>query len=257
MIIGTLNIRNLYKLKRYNGVNYNGVDNTNILKSLLEQNDIDVLGVQELVRYYENNLRSKLQPEYSILGNYRFKSNIIVNNLEILNRFNESTAIITNQNVVYCDTMKLPWLGSTLPRIFTFALIDNEELGEFVFINTHLDFFSRNVQIKQLRKLKEIISKIKYPIILSGDFNLELGDSEFENFVNFLESIGIKRININETTYKNSECNGIIDHIFISDKFSCENFKVIETSDEFSDHNLLVAEIKKVIDKSKLVITNI
>lgn len=50
MIIGSLNLRNMYKLKRYNGIN-NGVDNTIILNDLIKENNIDVLGVQELVRF--------------------------------------------------------------------------------------------------------------------------------------------------------------------------------------------------------------
>ena len=66
MIIGSLNLRNLYKVKRYNGIN-NGVDNTIILNDLIKENNIDVLGVQELVRFYEESFKTKMSSDYKML----------------------------------------------------------------------------------------------------------------------------------------------------------------------------------------------
>ena len=243
MVIGSLNLRNLYKLKKYNGIN-NGIDNTITLNNLIKENNIDVLGVQELVRYYEDSFKTKISPDYKIVGKYRFGMNILVKNIDILNRFDESNSIITNQRIVDFKTINLPWFSSTLPRIAQLALIESKDLGKFVFINTHLDFLKEKVQIKQLKKLKKIISKIEYPIILCGDFNLEVKDSSFKEFVDYLDSIGIKRLSIDEPTYKGLGGKNIIDHIFVSKKFECESFKLIKTDDGFSDHNLLLVDIR-------------
>ena len=57
----------MYKLKRYNGIN-NGVDNTIILNDLIKENNIDVLGVQELVRFQEESFKIKMSYDYKIVG---------------------------------------------------------------------------------------------------------------------------------------------------------------------------------------------
>ena len=181
---------------------------------------------------------------YKIVGNYRFGMSVLVKNIELLNRFNESNAIITNQKIIDSETIKLPWFSSTLPRIAQLAFIENKDLGKFVFINTHLDFLKKRVQAKQLNKLKEVISKIEYPIILCGDFNLDTNDLIFKNFIDYLDSIGIKRVSIDKPTYKGIDEKNIIDHIFVSKKFECKSFKVVKTNNDFSDHNLLLVDIK-------------
>lgn len=191
----------MYKLKKYNGIN-NGIDNTIVLNNLIKENNIDVLGVQELVRFQEERFKTKMSSDYKIVGNYRFGMNVLVKNIGLLNRFNESNAIITNQKIIDSETIKLPWFSSTLPRIAQLAFIENKDLGKFIFINTHLDFLKKRVQAKQLNKLKKIISKIEYPIVLCGDFNLDTNDLIFKDFIDYLDSIGIKRILIDKPTYK-------------------------------------------------------
>lgn len=182
--------------------------------------------------------------DYKIVGNYRFGMSVLVKNIELLNRFNESNAIITNQKIIDSETIKLPWFSSTLPRIAQLAFIENKDLGKFVFVNTHLDFLKKRVQAKQLNKLKKIISKIEYPIILCGDFNLDTNDLIFKDFIDYLDSIGIKRISIDKPTYKEIDGKNIIDYIFVSKKFECKSFEVVKTNNDFSDHNLLLVDIK-------------
>lgn len=67
------------------------------MNNLIKENNIDVLGAQELVRFYEDSFKTKMSSDYKIVGNYRFGMNVLIKNIELLNRFNESNAIITNQ----------------------------------------------------------------------------------------------------------------------------------------------------------------
>lgn len=84
-----------------------------------------------------------MSSDYKIVGNYRFGMNVLIKNIELLNRFNESNAIITNQKITDSKTIKLPWFSSTLPRIAQLVFIKNKDLGKFVLINTHLDFLKK------------------------------------------------------------------------------------------------------------------
>ena len=147
-------------------------------------------------------------------------------------------------NVLYKhnDELKNEFINNPYTKILAF--IENKDLGKFVFVNTHLDFLKKRVQAKQLNKLKKIISKIEYPIILCGDFNLDTNDLIFKDFIDYLDSIGIKRISIDKPTYKEIDGKNIIDYIFVSKKFECKSFEVVKTNNDFSDHNLLLVDIK-------------
>ena len=72
MIIGTFNLQNQYFIKHYDGKNIQ--DNPAILNKLLSFYHIDILGTQEIVLPYLNNLRKELDTHYQIVGGFRFPS---------------------------------------------------------------------------------------------------------------------------------------------------------------------------------------
>jgi endonuclease/exonuclease/phosphatase family metal-dependent hydrolase len=114
-------------------------------------------------------------------------------------------------------------------------------------INTHLDYQIPSVQLRQLKFLKQIVKKYseKYPVILTGDFNMEIGTEHFAKFNDELKDLGLKRIEMNEkTNAEKFENKTAIDHIFIPNSWD-----VIETGTKeipnVTDHKEVYAEVRK------------
>jgi len=229
MIISTFNIKNDIK-------DYKRSKEKEIL-NYLNKNKLDILNLQELYKpLYKDLLKDLKNTKYTINNRFRFRLPLI------FNRINESTPIITNKKVVSTKTYWLPHFPSFLKRIITKTEI--EDNGEIISIyNTHLDFMFDKVKEKQLKKILNIIKKDKNKIILSGDFNLKNNKEIFNKFVSKLDSIGIKRVELNDKTLKQSKYHRAIDHIFISKDFKVIKKEIIKDLD-ISDHYPLLIEIK-------------
>lgn len=137
-----------------------------------------------------------------------------------------------------------------MPRIVTIAQIHDNNIGDIYAINTHLDYQLKNVQTKQLKNIYNIINILKdvYPIVLTGDFNMEIGiDSHFDEFVSSLEKIGMQRVPINNKTNASKFSNKTaIDHIFIPKNWLIENAGLIqdESLESITDHKGIYVETK-------------
>jgi len=260
IIIGSMNIQNKYKITDYDGLDEHGNDNAELLKRFLIENKIDVLGTQELVREFIDRIKKKIKPEYKIFGNFRFGSSNIVKKMEIFDRFNETVSIITKHPVIKTKTITLPWiprnpkdiirsvhLKSLRPRVATISLIDIEGFGKINFINTHLDHRLNIIQIRQMNYLQKIIEKSKYPVVLTGDFNMTLNMPRFRLFVDKLASIGYKRVPNAKPTYKYQKDKLPIDHIFIPNDWNIEEIEVSKDKylNNFSDHYPIIVKISK------------
>lgn len=183
----------------------------------LVKNKIDILGVQELYSKCSNDLEEKLKEiNYCVFGKYRFFLK------KLLNRVNERVAIITDKEILEDKTYRLPSFPSPLKRIVTKTVILYKGRKISVY-NTHLDYRSDKIKMRELRKLYNLISEDDNLIILMGDFNLKNNKKIFNDFVRKLELNNIRRVEINDKTFKNSRYKRAIDHIFLS-----ENFKVLE-----------------------------
>ncbi|MBD9098852.1 hypothetical protein EGP98_04595, partial [bacterium] len=92
------------------------------------------------------------------------------------------------------------------------------------------------------------IKKENNPIILTGDFNMTINNLLFKEFINELEKIGIKRVNVLEKTYKTHSKNNAIDHIFVSKKMNILKYKVIKDDKykDFSDHYPIIVFLNRV-----------
>lgn len=229
MIISTFNIKNDIK-------DYKKEKEQEIIK-FLNNNKLDILNLQELYKpLYKDLLKDLKHTNYHINNKFRFRLPLV------FNRINESTPIITNKKVLSTKTYWLPHFPSFLKRIITKTVIVND--GEKISIyNTHLDFMFDNVKEKQLKKILNIIKKDKNKIILTGDFNLKNNKEIFNNFVKELESLGIKRVELNDKTLKQSKYHRAIDHIFLSKEFKVLKKEIIKDLD-ISDHYPLLIEIK-------------
>lgn len=233
MKICTFNIKNNY--------NQYQKEKAKDIVDFIDKNNIDILCTQELFDICKNDINNYLsRTNYKIYGKYRFK-------LNILRKINESVSIITNQKVISNETFHLPYLPSLLKRIATKLIIKIDNYGEICILNTHIDFKYDLAKKRQLKKLLNIITDEKRPIIITGDFNLKNNNPIFNGFVDNLEKLGIKRVPINEKTLKQSKYKRAIDHIFISNDFELKKVNVIKDL-EISDHYPVLIDIE-VINK--------
>lgn len=252
--VGTFNVENS-KVNRAGGLRPDGLDNSELLAKEIQ--GFDLLGTQELTMGFANTLKLKMG-KYKLYGDYRYGK--LTSKIPLSNKIpsNENNNIITNKSVIFNKTITLPWMSknikdlpvsitklSILPCIATIvvAVVNGEKI---CMINTHLDYHVKSVQKLQLEMLKDLINKYKkeYPIILTGDFNMELSDLQFSKFVDDIKP-DLQRVEVDEKTwhgsYGRSAC---VDHIFVSNDYEIQD-KGIINSNGVSDHDIVYADIKK------------
>lgn len=260
IIIGTMNIQNKYKITDYDGLDDKGNDNAQLLKRFLIENSIDILGTQELVRDFIDRIKVTIKPNYKIIGNFRFGSSNLVKKIDVFDRFNETASIITKHSIIKTKTYTLPWIpfhpkdfitsikkASLRPRIVTSSIIDIPDFGKINFINTHLDHKLSIIQIRQMNYLQKLIEKSKYPVILTGDFNMTVNIPRFKMFIENLKNIGYKRVPNSHITWKKQKDKLPIDHIFIPESWKI-NAVAVPTDNylnNFSDHYPIIVKLSK------------
>lgn len=259
--IGTLNVQN-NKINRTGGITIDGIDNVQLLVQHINNNGYYFIGVQELTRIFSERFIDN-SATYKLYGNYRYGSSNLVKNIKVLDSFNESNAIVTSKQVVNSKTSLLPWFpfkphdlidalkhGSIMPRIISLAEINDDNLGTLYALNTHLDYQVKSVQIKQLKRIFNLIKHLtdsRYPIVLTGDFNMEIGTTHFDEFIENLQSLGLKRVPVNAKTnatkYPNQTA---IDHVFVPNTWIIENAGLIEDDllNNITDHKGVFADVK-------------
>ena len=215
MKILTFNIRNRYGIKNYNGI-YKGIDTVKNLSDYIKLSDIDIVCLQEVIGAYRDNLTASLD-NYYVYGKPRLGNNIFTKNIDKFKRFNESVNIYTKDEAIRCKCYKLPSLPEILPRVATLV---EYKVGSKVItiINVHLSAYNKISKNRQLKYLYKKINKINNPVILLGDFNMNIKSNIMNDFINKLDSIGIDHLEISGRTFKKSKRNLPIDHVFVSKK---------------------------------------
>lgn len=255
--IGTVNLQN-NKTNRKGGLRVDGTDTSKLVAQHIEEEQFDILGSQELTRNFVNNITSKLV-NYKLYGNYRYGSSPLAR-LPFINDFNENNNIVTSNEVIEEKTKSLPFVpndiaglktsllkASIMPRIATIIVTKDKNGNMLCAINTHLEYEIPSVQIRQLNFLKGIIEQYskKYPIVLTGDFNMEIGVEHFDKFNSELNGIGLKKVEVNEKTNADKFPNRTaIDHIFIPENWDVVNKGLNETKD-VTDHKEVYAEVRR------------
>ena len=106
-----------------------------------------------------------------------------------------------------------------------------------------MDYLIKEVQQRQLNVLRSFISALSayYPIVLMGDFNMELNDSLFSSFVSFLAQHGMKRVPIQGTTRKNK----MLDYLFVPQNWKIEQYGILKNKEIslLSDHFPIYVEV--------------
>ena len=214
-------------------------DKISFISNFIKDNNINIINVQELSIISTKRLKKSLK-DYKFYGTFRY--NKILNFLPM----NENNNIITNKNVSYNKTTRLKTKHflkkiihfPILPRIATIAIID-----DMCIINTHISNKIDIIKNSQLELLKSIINKYSdYKIVITGDFNMTLNNKSFKEFINYLESINIIRVPLNDITWRGKNKEYTLDHIFISKDINIKDKKII-SSNNYSDHDILYIEI--------------
>lgn len=234
MKILTFNVRNRYGIKNYSGI-YKGIDTIKNLSDYIKSNDIDIVALQEVVESYRDNLTNALGTYY-VYGKPRFGNNIFTRNINKLKRFNESANIYTKGEAICGKCYKMPSLPDILPRVATLVeyKIDSKVI---TIINVHLSAYNKISKNRQLKYLYKKIKHIKTPVILLGDFNMNIKSNIMNKFIDKLSNININHLEIKGRTFKKSKRNLPIDHVFISKSFKVKSVeKVKEKVVSFSDH---------------------
>lgn len=230
LIISTFNIKNNYN-------KYQKIKATDIYKYVLN-NNIDVLCIQEVFSKCRNDLEKNIEEsKYKLYGKYRYR-------LRIFRPISEAVSVLTRKEVLKNDTFHLPFLPSLLKRIVTRVEIKTDEFGKIVIYNTHLDYKFDIVKKRQLKKLLKYIRKEHNPIIVTGDFNLKNNNDLFLIFIKEMNDIGLKRVEVNDKTLKQSRGKRAIDHIFISKEFKLKKFEVVKDL-SISDHYPILVQLEK------------
>lgn len=254
--IGILNTRN-NKINRSGGIRKDGTDNAYLIAEHINKNDYLFLGTQELTYNFTKRLKEFLK-DYKVYGGYRLGNNKIIKYIFNLKDYNESNAIITKEKVKKNKTYLLPFFPwnfkdiklsfkkkSIMPRIATVVILEND----LCVINTHLDYYVKSIQKRQLKKILKLIKKYskKYSIVLSGDFNLEIDNEMFKKFINDLKQYDIKRVDVNLKTNSNKFKNkSAIDHIFVPKKWKILDANILkdESLKGITDHTGIYVDIE-------------
>lgn len=145
--------------------------------------------------------------------------------------------------------------SETRIAVISFVEIKGRKIA---FVTTHLGF-PEEARVGQVKELLKELSKIKTPLIVTGDFNTEIGSDSYklmnERFDEAWELSGNKTKKITLPFKKDGTGKGI-DHIFLSKG----DFKVLKTyvlkSGAASDHNILVAELEMIARKEITTLKN-
>lgn len=239
------NVQNKYRVENYNGI-YKNKDTVVSLANFIKKNNLDVLCLQEVLEIYRDRLIDNLDNYYAY-GNPRIGDNFFTRNIEKIKKFNESVNIITYLDVIFEKTIKLPTLPDFLPRIVTMIEVKNKS-QIITILNTHLSAYNKISKKRQLKHILNIIKDIKTPVILTGDFNMNIKSEILNGFIGDLEILGINHLDIKGRTFKKSKRNLPIDHIFISNSLKVKSLEVIKDKDMlFSDHYPILLEIKNEV----------
>ncbi len=231
--------------------------NAKEIKALVEKEKIDVLSLQEAVSEIVNSMKKEFKG-FHIIGKYRYGENFFTKKIPLLRKYNEATPIITNYPIIETENYSLPWIPksfsdlkksileyrSITPRILTETLIEIGEGQKIKVFNTHLEKRILRLKSRQLKKILKVISNSEYPVVLTGDFNMGLDQALFQKFVQQLKDVHLKRVPIDEKTWKYAKKNIAIDHIFVPEDWCVLSKKVVDN--QVGDHYLILAQCKIV-----------
>lgn len=213
----------------------------------------DTIGFQEVDPVWLATLRDGLKDQYAYVGEGRNggssgEYNPIFYKKDLFNLLDSGTKWLSETP----DVAASKYSQSSLPRIYTYALLERKSDGKKIMIvNTHFDHTSaeaRELQAKVLVKYLKTISD--YPIVLTGDFNCLENTSAFSTIIaagmQNSYKIADKKLNNSATFTNYGSSNKIIDFAFVSpESVAVSSYKVCDemiNNDYPSDHHPVLIE---------------
>lgn len=203
--------------------------------AMIEDQKPDIFGLQEALKmqldYIEENC-----PDYDHVGVHRDDGK---EKGEVMAIFwnTKTQEMIKWGNFWLSETPEIPSKGwdAACFRTATWALLKDKRYKKFYYyVNTHLDHIGQEARAKGLSLIVDRIDDINpegYPMILTGDFNVELGDPCLQSLVGRMESVrDIAPVTDSLITYNGwgaTDRSSAIDYIYESGFKATPSFETI------------------------------
>ena len=220
------------------------------LKKILSKYDADIMGFQEVVPEWFENIERDYSEEYGIFNFYRAKTNL------------EGNTILWKKDKFELLDKGQFWLSDTPDveskgwderfhcfRIVIWAKMRELASGkEFIFANTHYGFGDKG-QTDSADLIHKRLKDFELPIILIGDFNMKPDSAGYGQITKYYIDVNEMTARDTATTFHGyGRCNGEhIDYCFITEDIIPEDSILItDTVDEKypSDHYGILSKIK-------------
>ena len=201
---------------------------------MIDDQKPDIFGLQEALpeqkQYFEDVL-----PMYKGVGVPRDDGK---KNGEIMAIFwNKKTIKMLKWGTYWLsETPEVPskgWDAACL-RTATWALMKDKKSGKkFYYVNTHLDHVGWEARKNGLALIVDKIGKMNkegYPMVLTGDFNMEIDRPEFDDLKNQMKNAREEAVKTDHhNTFNNwgKNTTSIIDYIWYSGWSSCPEYQTI------------------------------
>ncbi|MBO5497787.1 MAG: endonuclease/exonuclease/phosphatase family protein [Bacteroidales bacterium] len=199
---------------------------------MLEDQKPDVFGVQEALEYQVRFIEEMCGYESVGVGRDNGKKE------------GEYMSIFWNKKKVSMLKWGTFWLSETpdkpsmgwdaaCKRTATWALMKDKRTGKkFYFVNTHLDHKGKEAQKNGLKLIVERIAEINpdgYPMILTGDFNMEPDNSNLADLDSKMQSVRkvAEKTDAHDTFNGWGRGKGIIDYIYVSGFSSYPEYQTV------------------------------
>ncbi|MFW8052178.1 endonuclease/exonuclease/phosphatase family protein [Vagococcus fluvialis] len=206
------------------------------LKHWLNQQEIDILGLQEVDEWTKRNPYSMVKHLEEIYSNHYFSKAMSFEEGEYGN------AILTRFPILSQDTVSFKEYGLE-KRVYQKVLL--EIMGKQIALyNIHLSFESPVIRQSQISDLLDELTKetAAYKIIL-GDFNIDQSLEEWQVFNDYQLINGYQGKWLRTFIEEDGNMNHYsIDNIILSNNIELVAIRNIVT--ELSDHSLLAAKIR-------------
>ncbi len=230
------------------------------LTALIRKNNLDILGVQEVLHHQLQDLQTGL-PEYSFVGVGRDDGKVKGEYSAIFYK-KEKFEVVKQSTFWLSETPEVPGSKSwdaAITRVATYAQLKDKNSGQaFLVLNTHFDHIGKEARLKSAILMKGFIEGYTHanktmPVIITGDFNSEPTEPPYQNMIN---EIGMKfydtrPVDSNVGTFCGFTVNAIscktIDYIFHSAAWKTESYQVLADHDGMyypSDHLPVLVKVR-------------
>ncbi len=220
--------------------------------------DPDFIGVQEALYSQVTYLDQELT-DYEYLGVGRDDGDKAGEFMALFYK-SEKWNVATDSTFWLSETPSKPTMGwdAGCHRVCTYGVFSDKQGHEIAVFNTHFDHVGKKARRQSVQIIQSYVHDLidKYPLILTGDFNIEPSDSVYLDLQKFLTDSRDRALEIEEKsigTFNGFRLNGPfdrrIDYVFVNDLFKSVNKYSVEiplTTNklQLSDHFPVIVQLE-------------